>query len=190
MGVWGVVFVVCVCQCRECCSLSVCVCVGPVDLFTRGLRFGFSPEPFSIFGARPAGRPSRNSPSNLGRFPVVPDGFEPFTRRAAAPTTTDTGNSPTARQPRSNGRSSPQKGEAVGPRSALRHVDAGPFTKRADARIEYSLFGFSPEPFLFLIPNQRAVLPERLTRGTFDHWTTMSADCGPVVVGPSWLSTD
>jgi len=25
--------------------------------------------------------------------------------------------------------------------------------------------------------------------GTFDHWTTISADGGPVVEGPSWLST-
>ena len=25
--------------------------------------------------------------------------------------------------------------------------------------------------------------------GTFDHWTTISADVGPVVEGPSWLST-
>jgi len=24
---------------------------------------------------------------------------------------------------------------------------------------------------------------------TFDHWTNISADCGPVVIGPSWLST-
>jgi len=24
---------------------------------------------------------------------------------------------------------------------------------------------------------------------TFDHWTTISADCGPVVEGPSWLTT-
>jgi len=29
----------------------------------------------------------------------------------------------------------------------------------------------------------------KLARGTFDHWTTISADIGPVVVGPSWLST-
>jgi len=26
-------------------------------------------------------------------------------------------------------------------------------------------------------------------RRSFDHWTTISADCGPVVEGPSWLST-
>jgi len=26
VGVWGVVLVVCVCRCRGCCSLSVCVC--------------------------------------------------------------------------------------------------------------------------------------------------------------------
>jgi len=26
-------------------------------------------------------------------------------------------------------------------------------------------------------------------RRDFDHWTNISADCGPVVEGPSWLST-
>ena len=42
--------------------------------------------------------------------------------------------SPAARQPHSNGLCSPRK-EGKGPGPALRHVDAGPSTKRSDVRI-------------------------------------------------------
>jgi len=58
-GVWGVVLVVCVCVCRGCRSLSVCVCLS-VDLrcvFTGAGAIGANPPGSTRGGCCPRANP-------------------------------------------------------------------------------------------------------------------------------------